>query len=106
MTEEGFFNNDARAYFRIKSSTASTVEEFKAFLAQNNIQLQYVLATPIETDIPTEELADYSRLHAYHGTTNISNSDDVHTAVTYARDPDLYINQKFAEISAQILANQ
>ena len=103
ITEEGFFNNDARAYFRIKSSTASTVEEFKAWVAEHNIQLQYVLATPIETDIPPEELAAYRRLYAYRGTTNISNSDDVYTAVTYARDPDIYINNKLAELSAAII---
>ena len=106
VSEECYFNDATKVYFRIKSSTASTVEEFKAFVAQNNIQLQYVLATPIETDIPPEELLAYRRLHAYHGTTNIHNSDDVYTVAEYARDPDIYINNKFAEISAQILANQ
>lgn len=103
VSEECYFNDATKVYFRIKSSTASTVEEFKAFVAQNNIQLQYVLATPIETDIPSEELAAYRRLHAYHGTTNIHNSDDVYTAVEYARDPDIYINNRLADISTAIL---
>lgn len=103
VSEECYFNDATKVYFRIKSSTASTVEEFKAFVAQNNIQLQYVLAEPIETDIPPEELAAYRRLHTYHGTTNIHNSDDVYTAVEYARDPDTYLNNKLAEISAAII---
>ena len=60
------------------------------------------LSPKIETDIPTEELLAYRRLHAYHGATNIHNSDDVYTAVEYARDPDTYLNNKLAEISAAI----
>ena len=103
VSEECYFNDATKVYFRIKSSTASTVEEFKAWVAEHNIQLQYLLANPIETDIPSEELAAYRRLHAYHGTTNIHNSDDVYTAVEYARDPDTYLNNKLAEISAAII---
>lgn len=38
-------------YIRIKSTTASTVEQFKAWLSQNNVIIQTGLAEPIEVDL-------------------------------------------------------
>lgn len=95
-----YYNNK---YFRPPSADITTVEQWRAWLAENPLTLVYALTEPIETDIPPEELLAYRRLHAYHGTTNIHNSDDVYTAVEYARDPDTYLNNKLAEISAAII---
>ena len=90
-------------YYIGYSDDEMTVEEFRTLLSANPLVFCVPLATPIETDITPEELAAYRRLHAYHGTTNIHNSDDVYTAVEYARDPDTYLNNKLAEISAAII---
>lgn len=95
--------NSKNIYFHNCFEYASTIEEWYAWLAEHPVTMLYPLENPIETDIPSEELAAYRRLHAYHGTTNIHNSDDVYTAVEYARDPDMYLNNKLAEISAAII---
>lgn len=52
--DEGFFvvSSSSYLYIRIKSTTASTVEQFKAWLSQNNVIVQTELAEPIEVDLP------------------------------------------------------
>ena len=99
----GNYGGTSTTYYIGYSDDEMTVEEFRTLLSANPLVFCVPLATPIETDITPEELAAYRRLHAYHGTTNISNSDDVYTAVEYARDPDTYLNNKLAEISAAII---
>lgn len=100
----GYIISGARLYIRFGSeSEIKSVGALRTWLADNPLIFQLPLETPIETDIPPEELLAYRRLHAYHGTTNISNSDDVYTAVSYARDPDIYLNNKLAELSAAII---
>ena len=50
-TEEGVYINFTSLYIRVKSTTASTVEQLRAYLAQNPITVVYEMETPIETDI-------------------------------------------------------
>ena len=50
-TEEGVYINFTSLYIRVKSTTASTVEQLRTYLAQNPIIVVYEMATPIETDI-------------------------------------------------------
>jgi hypothetical protein len=65
-TTEGFIaNNNGEIYFRINSTTASTVPELKAWLSEQNPQVTflYTLATPTSTtvtapSIPTTEGAN------------------------------------------------
>lgn len=85
----GNYGGTSTMYYIGYSNEAVTVDEFRTFLSTNPLVFYVPLATPIETNIPPEELAAYRRLHAYHGATNIHNSDDVYTALEYARDPDI-----------------
>ena len=58
---------------RFRDNRFSTVEEAKAYLSQNPFTLQYILATPVETDLSEEELAAYAALHTYKPNTTIYN---------------------------------
>lgn len=55
----------------------ATVSGFKAWLASNPLEVIYQPATPIETDIPAEELAAYRALTTYDGTTVVSTTEPV-----------------------------
>lgn len=53
--------------------SAQDLDEWKIWLSQHPVTVYYALATPIETDIPAEEIAAYKALHTYSPTTTVSN---------------------------------
>ena len=66
-------------YVRVSLSLASTLEQFKAWLASNPTTLYYALATPTDTEITNEALIEqldniYYHAHAYKGRTHITSS--------------------------------
>jgi hypothetical protein len=63
-----------------------TIEEFKTWLSNNNIQVDYELATPI-----TEEVGDITILELLDGENNISNSADANMVIDYV-DNKMIIN--------------
>ncbi len=58
-TSEGFLIANRTLYIRIRSSMASTAEQFKSFLRTNPITLNVKLAEPIEVDLPEPLNMDY-----------------------------------------------
>lgn len=67
-----------------------TADDFKEMLAAQYeagtpVTIQYILATPIETPIPAEELAAYQLLHTNTPTTTIVNDEDCWMEVTHRR---------------------
>lgn len=61
----------------------TTVEGFKTWLGDRVIKIYYILATPIETPLTAEELAEIEKLHTFYPITNISNDFDCGMSVTY-----------------------
>lgn len=66
----------------------STLDEWKAFITQCQsdgipLTVYYALATPIETDLPAEEIAAYQALHTYSPNTTVSNDADAWMKVEY-----------------------
>ena len=66
----------------------SAVEDLKSFLSEkytsgNPVRVSYILATPIETDLPAEEIASYKALHTYSPTTTVSNDAEAWMKVGY-----------------------
>lgn len=55
----------------------STIEEYKAWLANNPVTFIYAIEAPIQSDIPPEELAAYHALTTYDGTTVINTPENV-----------------------------
>ena len=79
------------AFFTI-SMKEYTVSEFKDFLSREGVELQFALATPIETPLSEEELAAYAALHTYRGNTTVSNDASAYMALEYVMDAKKYID--------------
>ena len=66
----------------------STLDEWKAFITQCQsdgipLTVYYALATPIETDLPAEEIAAYKALHTYTPNTSVGNDADAGVKIGY-----------------------
>ena len=72
-------------------------DTWKAFLSANNVELLYVLATPIETPLSETELAAYRALHTNKPNTTILNDSGAYMSVDYTADTKLYIDKKIKE---------
>lgn len=58
---------------------------WKAHLAAHPLEVMTYLETPIETDLPAEEIAAYKSLHTYSPATTVSNDADVRMGVGYKK---------------------
>lgn len=71
------------------SSDNAAIQSFKDMLAETDAYMMYVLATPIETPLTSDQLAAYKQLHTYADSTAIiSNDANAHMGVTYRRVRD------------------
>lgn len=68
-------------------SAGATVDDLKQFLASNPITVYYTSLTPIETDLPAEEIAAYKALHTYSPNTSVSNDAEAWMKVGYKATP-------------------
>lgn len=96
--------------FVIAHYACTTVAEFKEFLSQKYengtpVECLFILATPIETDLIAEELAQYAALHTNYPNTTIFNDGGAGMEVSYVADTKLYIDNKFAELAAAFVNN-
>ena len=80
----------------------NTQDEWIAFLQENPITVQYILAEPIETDLTAEEIEAYNELHANYPTTTIMNDAGCHMEVGYVADTKNYIDGKFKELQVAL----
>ena len=96
-TIEGMYLQDKGVYFRIKSSTVSTVEEFKAWLSEHNTEIYCKLATPEIINLGTIENPEiFKGINNIIVETNLGNmSIEVEYSIT-----DL--NERFSEIYKDI----
>lgn len=86
-------DNGINVYISVEGIT--TEEDLKTFLAENPIEVEYELATPI-----TEEIdIDLDGLSMFYPTTVISNDCNANMEVTYIADTKAYIDKKFAELA-------
>ncbi len=89
----------------LRNKDYATIEEFNTALAANPIKVLAPLATPIETPLSAEELAQYAALQTNYPTTTILNDAGVGMEVSYVADTKNYIDKKFTELAAAIVAN-
>lgn len=82
--ENGYLINNNTFFVRVTESLALNTEpDFRTWLASNPITLQYVLATPIETDLSEAQIQAYKSLTTFKPTTIISNDAECHMKLTY-----------------------
>ena len=67
--------------------TYNTEEAVEQFIEKNEIVVYYAAETPIETDLPAEEIAAYKALHTYSPTTTVSNDAEAWMKVEYKAIP-------------------
>ena len=80
-------------------SEMNSLDKWKQFLDENEVYAYYILEEPIETDIPSEELAQYNALHMNFPNTTIINDAGAYTEVEYALDAKIYIDQHGGSIN-------
>ena len=83
----------------------TTTNELRTYISENDVYILYELATPIETPLTAEEIAEIEKLSTFYPVTNISNDGACDMKVTYVADSKNYIDRMVAEQVASIVAN-
>ena len=91
---------------RVVTSNA-TLDEFKAFLAQQYdaltpVTVQYILASPQQTDISDEEISAYKALATSKVSTSVTNDEGAYMQLTYVLDAKTYIDSAIEELRQSI----
>lgn len=95
--------SDERTGITANDDKTTIISKINAVLQQIPVTVQYILDTPIETDLTTEQLEEYRALTSNYPTTTILNDCDAHMEVTLVADTKNYIDNKFAALAAQML---
>lgn len=67
------------------------ISKFTSWLSENPTTILYILATPIETDIPEETMTTYRKLYTNYPTTVIQNDSGAGMEVEYVADTKQFI---------------
>ena len=91
-------------------SPLTTVEQVNAWMAEQYaagtpMTAVYQLAEPIETPLTEAELNAYKALHTNKPHTTVYTDEGAGVEVSYAADTKTYIDNKFAELAAAMVAN-
>lgn len=87
--------------FRICTAKATTVEEIRALVQANPVDVVYALYTPIETPLSEAEINAFKALHSNNPNTTILNDAGAHMAVEYVADTKTYIDNKIEEMLSE-----
>lgn len=91
-----------RIFARIEGITS--LEDFTAAIP--DLEVIWLLETPIETDLTPEEITAYKALRTYSPTTVITNDAGAGMEVAYVADTKAYIDKKFKELNQAIVNTQ
>lgn len=101
--------DEYRIIFVVSQTLATTLEEFKAWLQQHNVVVDYRLANsqtvPLGT-LPPEDLAKLKTFKGYNNVTVNTNLGLMNIRFTYGLDIKKYIDNKIAELSAQLIKGE
>ena len=107
-TEHGIYiTNSSQGNTRLllRYGNMTTLEEYKAWLADNPLHVQYVITKPTITPIDAETLAAYNALHTNKPNTTIYSDSNAGIEAEYTADTKTYIANKFAELATALLNN-
>ena len=105
--KEGVYADVDNLIFRMsKTLVGETEDSVKKYLESADIKVLYLLATPIETDLPPETIEAFKTLHTNYPTTVISNDENAGMEVSYVADTKHYIDKKFEELNQAIVNTQ
>lgn len=105
--KEGVYADVDNLIFRMsKTLVGETEDSVKKYLESADIKVLYLLATPIETDLPPETIEAFKSLYTNYPTTVISNDENAGIEVSYVADTKHYIDKKFEELNQAIVNTQ
>lgn len=74
------------------------ISKFTSWLSENPTTILYILATPIETDIPEETMTAYRKLYTNYPSTVIQNDSGAGMEVEYVADTKQFILDQIKEL--------
>ena len=95
------------SYFRIDENT--TLEEIKTILQGNNVVVNYQLQTPTTKKLGTLSSEDLAKLKTFKGYNNVTVNTNIglmNIRFTYGLDIKKYVDNKIAELSAQLIKGE
>lgn len=100
------FVSNSRFYIDVEISINS-VALLRDYLNTHQLDVIYMLETPIEIDISDEEIQAFKELHTYKPNTTIMSDSEPQAGmkVEYALDMKTYVDNKFLELATQVLEN-
>lgn len=96
-----------RVRFADMNPDSNTLDELRAYLAENPISALIVLKTPIETPLTAEEIAAYKVLHTNKSNTTIINDSNAYMSVDYIVNNHTaeYVSKRFEELESNNTGN-
>lgn len=82
----------------------TTVDEWKAWLAENKPEVVYELAEPIVTELTAEQIAEFKKLQSFYPVTNATTNEG-EISIEYIADTKRYIDNKIEELQNAILTS-
>lgn len=95
--------------FCIEDNFASNSDEFRTWLSTHNTIVDYILQTPTTKKLGTLSAEDLAKLKTFKGYNNVTvntNLGLMNIRFTYGLDIKKYIDNKLAEISAQLIRGE
>ena len=92
--------------FCIEDNFASNSDEFRTWLSTHNIIVDYILQTPTTKKLGTLSAEDLAKLKTFKGYNNVTvntNLGLMNIRFTYGLDIKKYVDNKIAELSAQMI---
>ena len=96
--------NDGVKYFSAPNENVATVDEFKAWLAENPLKIVYETTNPEFVPLPQSEQNAIRALKTYYPTTVITNDQGCVMELDYVADTKLYIDNKVSAKVASIIS--
>lgn len=93
-----------RIRFKNMNPDNHTVEELKAYLAENPITLLVPCKEPTETALSAEALEAYAALHTVKPNTTVYNDSGAGMTLRYTADTKTYIDRKLAALTQEVTA--
>ena len=87
-------------FIRTTNEELSTTAKFTEWATAENMLVNYILATPIETPLTDAEIAAYKALHTNKPTTVITNDAGCFMEVEYVADTKNHIEQNYVPVTA------
>ena len=89
-----FYDSHNRTRLYAETTKAMSISDFQTWLSNNNVELIYVLETPVDLPCTEEQVEVLESIRTYKNVTHITSEDEIEAEVdvTYVRDLETYLN--------------